>query len=300
MSPTSISGGGNLLTGGELISPASLKGQEEVLPSAKLEQWPYKAEASQPRYDINMINVPGMIGGYKTVKNTGAVTITVPIVRNPESPVPPATDETPEPPVTPATDETPAAPMTPVVTENPVVPVAPAEPEIATVNPGDKPQMDALTTSNLDGTASITEAQKAQGPSADRVLGLQTAELPFFNEKNGIVKLYGTYDVTVDPNKVQMEATAKVLHEPDQPANQYRELTMRLETAKGNVKFLLTYNGTVLDIYPTDKTAEKFLVAGDSKKNEEIESKALFEAFNYMGITLDDLDGVYTHFKPLM
>jgi hypothetical protein len=42
MSPTSISGGGNLLTGGELISPTSLKGQEEVFPSAKLEQWPYK------------------------------------------------------------------------------------------------------------------------------------------------------------------------------------------------------------------------------------------------------------------
>ena len=45
MSPTSISVGGNLLTGGELISPASCdaklvpvgKGQEEVLPSAKLE-----------------------------------------------------------------------------------------------------------------------------------------------------------------------------------------------------------------------------------------------------------------------
>jgi hypothetical protein len=45
MSPTSISGGGNLLTGGELISPASLKGQEEVLPSAKLEQWPYNVVA---------------------------------------------------------------------------------------------------------------------------------------------------------------------------------------------------------------------------------------------------------------
>jgi len=49
MSPTSISGGGKLLTGGELISPASCdaklvpvgKGQEEVLPTAKLEQWPY-------------------------------------------------------------------------------------------------------------------------------------------------------------------------------------------------------------------------------------------------------------------
>ena len=41
MSLTSISRGGKLLTGGELISPASLKGQEEVLPTAKLEQWPY-------------------------------------------------------------------------------------------------------------------------------------------------------------------------------------------------------------------------------------------------------------------
>ena len=47
MSPTSISGGGKLLTGGELISPASLKGQEEVLPTAKLEQWPYN-EAGKP------------------------------------------------------------------------------------------------------------------------------------------------------------------------------------------------------------------------------------------------------------
>ena len=41
MSPTSISGGGKLLTGGELISPASLKRQEEVLPTAKLEQRRY-------------------------------------------------------------------------------------------------------------------------------------------------------------------------------------------------------------------------------------------------------------------
>jgi hypothetical protein len=50
MSPTSISGGGKLLTGGELISPASCdaklvpvgKRQEEVLPTAKLEQRRYK------------------------------------------------------------------------------------------------------------------------------------------------------------------------------------------------------------------------------------------------------------------
>ena len=55
MSPTSISGGGNLLTGGELISPASLKGQEEVLPSAKLEQCPYNACRSEGAGKENLI-----------------------------------------------------------------------------------------------------------------------------------------------------------------------------------------------------------------------------------------------------
>ena len=41
MSPTSIGGGGECHNRRELISPASLKGREEVLPAAKLEQWPY-------------------------------------------------------------------------------------------------------------------------------------------------------------------------------------------------------------------------------------------------------------------
>ncbi len=163
----------------------------------------------------------------------------------------------------------------------------------------DKPQMDNLTTTNLAGTASYTMAQKANGASADRVLGLQTAELPFFNEKHGTVKLYGTYDVSVDPEKVEMEPTAKVLPEPEQEKNQYRELESELATSNGTAKFKLTYNGSTLDIYPTDAASKALLVAGDGKKNEEVEAKALFAAFKSMGISLDDLDGVYTHFDTL-
>ena len=55
MSPTSISGGGNLLTGGELISPASLKGQEEVLPAAQLEQWPYNKLTLRIAYCLHLV-----------------------------------------------------------------------------------------------------------------------------------------------------------------------------------------------------------------------------------------------------
>ena len=161
----------------------------------------------------------------------------------------------------------------------------------------EKPQLDALTTSNLAGTASVAEGQRAQGPSADRVLGLQSAELPFFNEKNGVVKLYGTYDVTVDPDRVKMEPTAKVLPEPDQPKNQYREYEKELVTENGSGRFLLTYNGSTFDIYPADEAATAILTAGDGKKNVEVESQALLAAFNEMGITLDDLDGIYTHFE---
>ena len=50
MSPTSISGGGKLLTGGELISPASLKGQDGFIgqqfdPVTGIDVWKLEGKA---------------------------------------------------------------------------------------------------------------------------------------------------------------------------------------------------------------------------------------------------------------
>ena len=164
-------------------------------------------------------------------------------------------------------------------------------------NPEDvRPQIDPHNSSTVSGSASYTEAGRNVGPGADRVLGLQSAELPFFREESGQVKLYGTYDVSIDPDKVKMEPTAKVLPEPDQPKNQYREYEKELTTPAGAAKFMLTYNGSTFDIYPVDNSAKALLMAGDAAKNVDVSSQALFAAFKEMGITLDDLDGVYTHF----
>ena len=55
--------------------------------------------------------------------------------------------------------------------------------------------------------------------------------------------------------------------------------------------------GSTFDIYPADGSAKALLVAGDAAKNVDVSSQALFAAFKEMGITLDDLDGVYTHFS---
>ena len=64
MSPTSISGGGKLLTGGELISPASLKRKEEALPMAKLDQLRYKKKVPIPErirtFECQMVTQEGL------------------------------------------------------------------------------------------------------------------------------------------------------------------------------------------------------------------------------------------------
>lgn len=208
---------------------------------------------------------------------------------------------TPEPvkpePVT--SDESANTPVEPVISPEtePFVPEIADEPQRRIVNLVEKPQIDSLTTKNIAGSASYVSQWHKDGASIDRVLGLQSAELPVFNEKHGKVELYGTYDVTVDPDKVKMKPTAKVLPEPDQPENQYREYERELTTSKGAGRFRLTYNGSTFDIYPADAEAAAILAAGDGTKNVEVESQALFAAFNEMGITLDDLNGVYTHFE---
>ena len=210
---------------------------------------------------------------------------------------PEVTPKQPEVPKTPeVTPQEPETPKTPEVT--PQEPEMPKTPDKSAVTvPGElKPQLDAHSANTINGTASYTESDRQTAPGADRVLGLQSAELPFFREENGRVKLYGTYDVSVDPDKVKMEPTAKVLPEPDQPKNQYREYEKDLVTKAGTAKFKMTYNGSTFDIYPVDKTSKYILAAGDAAKNVEVESQALYAAFKEMGITLDDLDGVYTHF----
>ncbi|MBQ1613617.1 MAG: hypothetical protein II089_03085, partial [Selenomonas sp.] len=124
----------------------------------------------------------------------------------------------------------------------------PTEPEGDT-NPGDvKPQLDPHNTTNVDGSASYTTAARSV-PGVDRVLGLQSAELPFFREEGGQVKSYGTYNVSIDPDKVKMEPMAKVLPEPVQPKNQYREYEKELTTPTGVAKFMLTYNVRRLSAY---------------------------------------------------
>ena len=57
MSPISAGGGANIIAGGEHISPASLKRQEEVLPTAKLEQRRYND--SRINWDARLCPIHG-------------------------------------------------------------------------------------------------------------------------------------------------------------------------------------------------------------------------------------------------
>ena len=221
--------------------------------------------------------------GYKTAFNPGTLTVTKAIIPEPQPKPQPKPQPESQPKPQPESQPEPQ----PQPQEKPQ--------QTPQQTPQEKPQLDNLSTTNVDGSASYTTASRT-APGTDRVLGLQSAELPFFREELHQVKFYGTYDVSIDPDKVKMEPSAKVLPEPDQPQNQYREYDKELTTQAGTAKFKLTYNGSTFDIYPTDNASKSILLAGEVTKNVEVESQALFAAFKEMGIMLDDLNGVYIHF----
>ncbi len=169
--------------------------------------------------------------------------------------------------------------------------------------PGDTPNADTppdrfpSNPSNVNGTGSITDNRSATGiAGVDRVLGLADAQLPFFKVLNHQIFAYGTYEVSADPDKVQLSPVAKVLPEPNQPKTQYREYTREFTTSGGSGEFKLTYDGSRFSITPMDAAARVAVYAGDPTRNVELTSQALHAAFSEMGITLEGLDSVYVDF----
>jgi hypothetical protein len=176
-----------------------------------------------------------------------------------------------------------------------LVTLQPAE----TNSPAEKPLIDYLNPSNLNGNGLYGMAAGTNGvPGVDRVAGLASAELPFFKVLPTQVVSYGTYDVAADPDQVRLTPSAKILPEPKAIQNQYREYTKDLTTSLGEAGFKLTYNGSKFEIMPVDQKAVNLLKAGDSQKNVELASKALFAGFSEMGLVLEDLDGIYIHMNP--
>ena len=160
----------------------------------------------------------------------------------------------------------------------------------------EKPKLDYLDTSNLDGNGNYAVQSGTRiVTGVERVAGLTSAELPFFKVANRQVSSYGTYDITESPEEVKLTASAKYIPAPNKPATQYRSLEKDITLANGEGRFTLSYNGSKLDIYPTDSSTKEMLKAGDASKNEEISSKALHASFNEMGLVLEDLDAIYVH-----
>lgn len=172
------------------------------------------------------------------------------------------------------------------------------QPDLSEVVDGEiyKPLLEMKATSNADGTAGYTLNNGRGIAGVDRVAGLQDAQFPFFRVAEGKKQFYGAFEVAADPDQVKLTPSDKVLPEPPEIENQYRELTKTLTTEKGaSAAFKLTYNGSRFQIIPTDKAGMDILKAGDNDKNADIASKALFTAFNEMGLALEDLDSIYVH-----
>ena len=78
--------------------------------------------------------------------------------------------------------------------------------------------------------------------------------------------------------------------------SQYREYTKTLKMVRGEAKFVVTYNGSLVGLYPADENAKQFLEAGDGEHNVDVAAQALYTAFADLGLALEDVDGLCVHF----
>ena len=161
----------------------------------------------------------------------------------------------------------------------------------------ERPQFDYVSTNPRRGTASYDTNTEPRQSSVEKVLGLTTAKLPVMRDFQSKVTRYGTYQLTIDPDKVTLELADKdVPLRVNSIHDQYREYTKNLTTKRGAADFKLSYDGSVFAVHPIGQEAEKMLEAGDAAHNVDVVSQALYTAFHDMGLTLDDLDAVYVCF----
>ncbi len=161
----------------------------------------------------------------------------------------------------------------------------------------ERPQFDALSLTPRTGEGSYQMVTDVKTSSVQQVLGLTAAKLPFVKEVGGSLMSYGTYKLSVDPDKVTLEAADTSIPVPENGLHdQYREYTRNIATERGEAEFRLSYDGSVFALHPAGKQAEMMLKVGDAVHNVDIVSKALHAAFSEMGLGLEDLDAVYVCF----
>lgn len=161
----------------------------------------------------------------------------------------------------------------------------------------ERPQFAALSLTPRAGEGSYQLVTDTKTTSVQQVLGLTTAKLPFVKKVGGSLISYGTYKLSVDPERVTLEAADTSIPVPENGRHdQYREYTRTITTERGGAEFKLSYDGSVFALHPAGKQAEMMLKAGDAVHNVDIVSKALHVAFSEMGLGLEDLDAVYVCF----
>ena len=142
-------------------------------------------------------------------------------------------------------DYTPVVPVTPepAPTPAPVPTLTPTStPTVTNDNVSvDRPKLDYVGTSNLDGTGAYDVAGGSRGvPGVDRVAGLTDAQLPFFKVADKKVYSYGAYNVSETPEAVKLEASGKRIPEPEPKSNQYRALDKDIALTDGEGRFTLS------------------------------------------------------------
>jgi hypothetical protein len=139
-----------------------------------------------------------------------------------------------------------------------------------------------------------------RGRGFGRDVDKRTYELPMFGYAGGKYSAVGSYDVVETPDGIKMQPSATRLTVPKRQ-NSVRSIINTRTSIAGTVgNFNLSYDGTMLDIYPASEKEKAMLQTAGTKGIEALGSQSLADALAKMGLMLADIRGVCVHSDETM
>ncbi len=139
-----------------------------------------------------------------------------------------------------------------------------------------------------------------RGRGFGRDVDKRTYELPMFGYAGGKYSAVGSYDVVETPDGIKMQPSATRLTVRKRQ-NSVRSIINSRTSIAGTVgNFNLSYDGTMLDIYPASEKEKAMLQTAGTKGIEALGSQSLADALAKMGLMLADIRGVCVHSDETM
>ncbi len=132
------------------------------------------------------------------------------------------------------------------------------------------------------------------------VANLNATEIAMFSVTGGSYRGFGSYTLTETANGLRMKPSAKRTPAPERQNSVRRVSTGQIALNGATGEFVLAYDGTALDVYPSSAAEKGMLQNINTKAMENIALQAASNAMQSLGVLLADMKGICVHADETM